>query len=55
MSTLKRSTLSTLTKCADFQMSVLFQIEYALVHLPEIRIETAEAARHLPKTSCFER
>ena len=32
MSTLKRSTLSVLTKCAYFQMSVLFQIEYSVVH-----------------------
>ena len=32
MSTLTHSTLFTLTKCADFQMSVSFQIEYSVVH-----------------------
>ena len=32
MTTLKRSTLSTFNKCANFQMSVLFQIEYSVVH-----------------------
>ena len=30
MTTLKQSTLSTLNKCANFQMSVFFQIEYSV-------------------------
>jgi hypothetical protein len=36
MSTLKHSTLSALTKFADFQISVSFQIQYSVVHLTEI-------------------
>ena len=39
VSTLKRSTLTALTEWADFQMS--FQLEYAVVHEPEIAIATA--------------
>ena len=44
MTTLKQSTLSTLNKCANFQMSVLFQIEYSVMHQPEITITTAAAS-----------
>ena len=47
-SLVKSNTPSALTKCADFQMSVLFQIEYDVVHFPEITIVTAVAARHPP-------